>query len=157
MRAITDPTPEVHRVFTCVRENGPMTSASILTFQRELQPFERKNRRAHPRYAFVTPLRYRAAGGALHPAWKTGRTVDMSAGGILIDIPEALPVGSRLELAMDWPGLYHGKAMVLLSLTASVVRVDLRGTAVQILNHEFREVCAVVTNPRRRERNLAFK
>jgi hypothetical protein len=134
-----------------------MTSASILTFQREPQPFERKNRRAHPRYAFVTPLRYRAAAGAMHSNWKSGRSVDMSAGGILIDIPETLPVGSRLELAMDWPGLYHGKPMVLLSLTASVVRVDLRGTALRILNHQFRDVSAVATGPRRWERNLAFK
>jgi hypothetical protein len=103
------------------------------------------------------PLRYRPAGAPIYSAWKTGTTVDMSAGGILIDIPEALRVGSRLELAMDWPGLYHGKPMVLLSLTASVVRVDLRGTALLILNHEFREICAAATGPRRRERNLAFR
>jgi hypothetical protein len=52
--------------------------------------------------------------GGLNSAWKCGRTLDMSVGGILIDTPEAVQVGATLELAIDWTGLYHGKPMVCL-------------------------------------------
>jgi hypothetical protein len=76
--------------------------------------------------------------------WKHGRTVDMSAGGVLIDMAESLPAGCPLEVAMDWPDLYHGKPMVRLFLAGHVVRVDRRGTALRIVHHEFREVQAPI-------------
>jgi hypothetical protein len=40
----------------------------------------------------------------LNPVWKAGRTRDLSVDGILVDIPEALPVGSAAELVMDRTG-----------------------------------------------------
>jgi hypothetical protein len=79
----------------------------------------------------------------------------MSAGGLLIDPPEAAPVGSTLEVAIDWPGLYHGKPMVRLFLIGSVARSDGRGTALRILSHQFRDVRPVATRRRRAESNLA--
>jgi hypothetical protein len=89
-------------------------------------------------------LQYRASGSTPDSAWKRGRTLDISAGGILIDIPESMPVGSRLELVMDWPGLYHCRPMVRLFLTASVTRTaaNTNGTciALRILNHVFGDV-----------------
>jgi len=107
----------------------------------ESQPFKGKNRRTANRYTLRTPLQYRALGSAPDSAWKRGRSLDISAGGILIDIPEAMPVGSRWELVMDWPGLYHCRPMVRLFLTASVTRTaaHTNGTciALRILNHLF--------------------
>jgi hypothetical protein len=61
----------------------------------------------------------------------------MSARGIRIDIPEKMPLGSRLELSMDWPGLFHGADMVRLFLLASVTRVDGRGMVLRIQRHKF--------------------
>jgi len=106
-------------MFTVVGENEPMKTP--------------KDRRTRHRYALRLPLRYRLADGA----WRRGRTLDMSAGGILIDIAEAIPEGAELEVEMEWTGLYHG-GQVSLFLTASVARVDERGTALRILQHEFR-------------------
>jgi hypothetical protein len=114
-----------------------------------------KNRRTTNRYAVSAPVQYRTAAPTLQSVWKGGRTRDMSAGGILIDPPAAAPVGSTLELAIDWPGLYHGKPVVRLFVIGSVARVDGRGTALRILSHEFRDVRPVLTRPRRAERNLA--
>jgi hypothetical protein len=99
-------------------------------------------------------MQYRTSRGALNSGWKCGRTLDMSAGGILIDIPQTMPIASILELAMDWPGLYHGKPTVRLFLTASVARIDGRGTALCILSHEFRDVHPAVIRSERLERNL---
>jgi len=64
----------------------------------------------------------------------------MSAGGILIEISEAIPVGAKLELAMDWTGLYHGRDRMRLHLIAAAWRADGRGTALRILRHKFRYV-----------------
>jgi hypothetical protein len=100
-------------------------------------------------------MQYRTSGGGLTSAWKSGQTLDMSVGGILIDTPEGVPVGSMVELAIDWVGLYHGKPMVHLLVIGSVVRNDDRGTALRILSHEFRDVRSAVIPSRHRERNLA--
>jgi hypothetical protein len=94
-------------------------------------------RRANFRYEVRIPLRYRRAGKAPNSPWKLGRSVDMSARGIRIDIPETMPKGSRLELSMDWPGLYHGADMVRLLLVGYVTRVDGQGVALRILKHRF--------------------
>lgn len=118
------------------------------------QPFKGKNRRATNRYAVTTPLWYRAADSKLNSAWKRGRTLDMSAGGILIDIPEALAAGTNLELGMDWPGLYHGRETMRLFLTAAVTRRDGRGTALRILSHRFRDG-RPAARPRTPEKALA--
>ena len=115
-----------------------------------------KNLRASNRYAVRAPVQYRAAIPSLESVWKSGYTRDMSAGGILIDPPEAAPVGSTLELAIDWPGLYHGKPMVRLFVIGTVARVDCRGTALRILSHEFRDVRPIITRRRRAERNLVL-
>jgi len=132
-------------MLTIIRENDPMSPAPSLNM---------KNLRASNRYAVRAPMRYRAADPSRESVWKSGYTCDMSAGGILIDPPGAAPVGSTLELAIDWPGLYHGKPMVRLFVIGTVARADSRGTALSILSHEFRDVRPVVARRRREERNL---
>ena len=125
-----------------------MTSISIRKGQHESQTLRGINRRASKRYAVRTLVQYRTSGGARDSAWKCGRTLDMSVSGILIDTPEGLPVGSTVELAIDWMGLYHGKPMVRLFVIGSVVRNDGRGTALRILKHEFRDVRSAVISSR---------
>jgi len=85
-------------------------------------------------------FRYRAAG----LGWRNGATVNMSGTGILVGIPDELAVGARVEIAMDWPGVYHGAEKVRLFLLASVARVDASGTALRIHQRQF---CVVM--PRR--------
>jgi hypothetical protein len=100
-------------------------------------------------------LQYRAAGGKINAAWKSGETLDMSGDGIFIDAPAAAPVGTELELEIEWPGLSHGKAMVRLLAIGSVVRSDGLGTALRILSHRFRYNCPTAIPSGRTERNLA--
>jgi len=118
---------------------------TVFTRQRQ----QGTNRRANFRYAVRIPLRYRRAGKAPDSVWKPGRSVDMSARGIRIEIPETMPKGSRLELSMDWPGLYHGTDMVRLFLAGYVTRVDGRGVALRILKHRF--FVPAVVRPRHAE------
>ena len=62
---------------------------------------------------------------------------------MLMEIPVAMPVGTRLELSMDWTGLYHGKQKMRLVLLGWVTRVDENGTAVRFVRHQFRDVSPV--------------
>jgi hypothetical protein len=113
------------------------------------------DRRAKGRFAVETPLRYRAANSPLNAAWKHGCTLNMSAGGVLIRIPESPAVGEKLELAMDWNGLYHGREKMRLFLVAAVTRSDRRGTALRILANRFRDMSLTRVRLRRAEKKLA--
>jgi hypothetical protein len=88
-------------------------------------------------------LDYRVAGTA-HAAWKRGRTIDMSAGGILAGIGEMIPVGAALELVIAFPGTYYGRPMVRLQVSATVLRSDTCSAALRILHHQF---CGVTGRP----------
>ena len=125
-----------------------MTLVSTRIAQRKTQTSKPKDRRGASRYGVKMAFRYRAAGRAFDSSWKHGHTLNMSASGVLIDIPETKSVGSVLELAIDWPGLYHDKPMVRLFLTGSVSRIDGRSVALRILRHEFREVSVPAASTR---------
>ena len=112
-------------------------------------------RRSHRRYTLEIPLRYRAANCPLRPVWKHGRALDMSAGGILIDLPEPVAVGTKFELAMEWTGLYHGRQAMRLFLVASVTRHDGRGAALRIVSHRFRDMTPARVRIPRSDKNLA--
>lgn len=114
-----------------------------------------KNRRLATRYGVRTPFRYRVVNNKADSAWKYGKTLDMSARGILIEVPETAPMGSALEIMMDWPGLYHGKTLVRLVLIAVVTRIDARGIALRILRHQFLDIYPEAARTRRPERSLA--
>jgi PilZ domain len=132
-----------------------MTSMFTRTAQRESPAFKGKSRRASHRYTVRTPCRYRTSDGGLSSGWKSGQTLDMSVGGILIATHEAVRVGAELELEIEWLGLYHGKPKVCLFVAGCVVRNDDRGVAVRILRHQFGVVRPAVVSSGRAERNLA--
>jgi hypothetical protein len=124
--------------------------------KRKLQTSKKDDdRRATTRRAVKTPVEYRISGSTPQSGWKRGQTLDMSASGILVDIPGKVTVGSTVELGMDWPGLYYRRSTVWLLLTASVVRNDCRGTALRILRHEFRDVRPAMVGPRNLAGNRA--
>jgi hypothetical protein len=89
-----------------------MTSVFARTSPQVPSPFKGKSRWSDHRNPVRVTMQYRTSVGGLNPVWKAGRMRGLSVGGILIDIPEALPVSSTVELVMDCTGLYHGKPMV---------------------------------------------
>jgi c-di-GMP-binding flagellar brake protein YcgR len=112
-------------------------------------------RRSNRRFSFPSPVRYRAANGPLNASWKHGSGLNMSAGGILIRVPETLAVGTKLQIAMDWTGLYHGREAMRLFLVAFVTRVDSQGVALRIVSHRFRDVTPERVRIPRKDKNLA--
>ena len=70
----------------------------------------------------------------------TGRTVDVSSGGILFDAGRHLPAGLNVELSITWPVLLHNVAPMQLVAAGRIVRSEGRKVAIQTAQHEFRTV-----------------
>ena len=114
-----------------------MPSPILTALHGNTGPLNPRNRRAFNRYQVNTPLRYRPEHAGPGSVWKDGRALNMSARGILIDIPDTFPINATVELMMDWSGLYHGTSAMRLFLVATIVRVDDQGTALRIVRHQF--------------------
>jgi c-di-GMP-binding flagellar brake protein YcgR len=72
----------------------------------------------------------------------SGRTVDLSSGGILIEADRPLPVGLNLEISIAWPVLLHNVAPLQLVVAGKIVRSKGKLVAVRMVQHEFRTVGA---------------
>jgi hypothetical protein len=68
----------------------------------------------------------------------SGRTIDVSSGGVLFDATRALPVGMNVELSITWPVLLHNVAPLQLVVSGRIVRCDGSKTAIHMNQHEFR-------------------
>lgn len=79
----------------------------------------------------------------------------MSASGIPIQIPERAPAGTKIEIVMDWTGLYHNREAMRLHLIAAVTRADSAGIALRILRHRFQEAYPEIVRRRGTERKRA--
>lgn len=70
----------------------------------------------------------------------TGRTVDISSGGILIVTDRPLLPGMRLEIEVDWPLITTDEGSLKLSIQGRIVRSEENDVAlagVKILRHTF--------------------
>lgn len=95
-------------------------------------------RRAARRFPIALQLQYRAFRNAelLHEG--SGRTMNMSSGGILFHADVHLEPGLRLELSIAWPVPdERGPHMQLLG-AGEVVRIQETDAAIRIRRHEFR-------------------
>jgi c-di-GMP-binding flagellar brake protein YcgR len=96
------------------------------------------NRRRHTRYGFAADVAYKVFRNGADTSTGRGRTVDMSAGGILLQLERVPTTGSQMELSVAWPGLFQGEAQMRLLVRGPVVRREGLRTAVRIAHHEFR-------------------
>src|SRR3954471_23227042 len=62
----------------------------------------------------------------------TGRTIDLSSGGLLFDAARPLPVGLNVELSISWPALLHNVAPMQLVISGRIVRAEGSRIAVQM-------------------------
>ena len=70
----------------------------------------------------------------------TGKTLDVSSGGLLIETDRELPSGLNIELSIAWPVLLHNVAPLQLVVAGRVVRTTGQRVGVRMVQHEFRTV-----------------
>src|SRR5215472_16458390 len=81
----------------------------------------------------------------------TGKTVDVSSGGLFFETDRELPSGLNIELSIAWPVLLHNVAPLQLVVSGRVVSTTGNKVGVRMTQHEFRT--AGVSAERRNERN----
>ncbi len=95
----------------------------------------KREQRRRQRYDLVTPLVYRLRRDS---QWSgSGSTVNMNTDGILMSADRDFALGARIELSLEWTGLYHGTTRMRLLVRAIVIRSAGGFTAVRIIDHEF--------------------
>ena len=72
----------------------------------------------------------------------SGKTLDISCGGILFTTSERLQPGQLVEVAVNWPAELHGTCPLQLVATGRVVRSDNHTAAVNIDSYEFRTLAS---------------
>jgi hypothetical protein len=106
-------------------------------------------RRENRRYRVHLTIHYRVSQRGLLPYTGSGSTRDISTSGLSFRCRRVLPVGSHIELNIEWPAR-HGEAYPIeLQLTGFVVRSDSGKTAVRITSHRFRILELPVQQPYR--------
>ena len=72
-------------------------------------------------------------------AWERGHIVNMSAYGVLFDADRVFKPGTKLELAIPWPGGSSGRPTSLTAvIRGRVVRSNKHSTAIAIERYEFK-------------------
>jgi PilZ domain len=67
-----------------------------------------------------------------------GKTVNISSSGVLFTTGHLLPLGRRIELAIQWPAQLDNKCPLKLMARGRVVRFEGDRAAIEIMQHEFR-------------------
>ena len=94
-------------------------------------------RRSSRRDTITADLEYRVMCDQEVVRTGSGRTVDLSNGGILFESDEGLPVGSDIEAAIAWPVLLENEVALNLCVSGRVSRSSDGKSAIKITNHEF--------------------
>jgi hypothetical protein len=101
-------------------------------------PINGDERRLNRRYEIHLPVHFRVSQKGVVARWGSGVTRDISTSGLSFRTRKPLPVGSHIELVVDWPAKHLETEPIDLQLTGFVIRSDNGRTAVRITSHRFR-------------------
>ncbi len=95
-------------------------------------------RRARTRFSLTLEIRYAVLGCRVPEDTGSGRTVELSSGGLTFIADRPLLTGQNLAVSIDWPALLDGGVKLQLIMSGVVVRTNGTATSLQIHRHEFR-------------------
>ena len=96
------------------------------------------DRRSKVRFPLDLPVRYQTLGRSASAG--KGWVVNMSSGGLLVAYQQEVPVGSRMELNIEWPSMLDGRIPLQLVTLGRVVRCETSTFAVALARPQFRTV-----------------
>ena len=97
------------------------------------------DRRASNRLPIERDVRYKVLGGKKTVKQVgSGKTVNMSSGGVLFTTESPLPEGERVELAVSWPAQLNDTLPLKLVAMGRLVRTDETQAAISIERYEFK-------------------
>jgi c-di-GMP-binding flagellar brake protein YcgR len=105
---------------------------------RTLQAQSDRERRNKRRFQIEQEVKYKMLYGQRIAETGTGRTINISSGGVWFSTESMLTSGMPVELSMSWPVLLNDSCPMKLMIYGCVVRSNERGAAVAIERYEFR-------------------
>lgn len=97
-----------------------------------------RERRTKRRFQIEQDVRYKMLYGQRIAETGSGRTMNISSGGVWFSTEALLTSGMPIELSMMWPVLLNDSCPMKLMIYGCVVRSNERGAAVAIERYEFR-------------------
>ncbi len=95
-------------------------------------------RRKNPRFGLRLPLRYRISRKGAAAYTGSGLTLNMSAAGIAFRCRKEIPVGTHVEILVDWPTKHGDTHPLELQATGFVMRSGDGRTVVRMTAHRLR-------------------
>jgi hypothetical protein len=99
----------------------------------------RGDRRIQRRYPVALELEYKVVDGGAVVGTGTGRTGNISSGGVLFLTEAKLADGLAVELSIRWPTVSESAPFVELRMSGRIVRSDANGTALEMRRHHFQQ------------------
>ena len=109
------------------------------------------DRRVHQRYPITLEVEYKLLDGNGFQRKGVCRTINISTGGVLLDLKDSVPGTSSIELSIKWPFLLDGSIPLKLMMRGNIVRVDGNSIAVETAEHEFHTAGPYLLKKRRQQ------
>jgi hypothetical protein len=99
---------------------------------------EQRERRMKRRFEIAEEVRYKMLYGQRIAETGSGKTLNISSGGVWFTTENMLTVGMPIEVTVSWPVLLHDSCPMKLMVYGCVIRSNEKGAAVAIERYEFR-------------------
>ena len=96
------------------------------------------DRRGSNRFPLREEVRFRTLRAKSRNLQGTGKTIDMSSGGVFFTTERELPHGWLIELSVNWPARLGGVCPLQFVAVGRVIRSDGASAAVRIERYEFK-------------------
>jgi len=100
--------------------------------------FVERERRTKQRFLIEQEVRYKMLYGQRIAETGTGKTMNISSGGVWFTTESMLTTGMPVEVSMNWPVLLNESCPMKLMIYGCVIRSNEKGAAVAIERYEFR-------------------
>lgn len=108
------------------------------TLLEERTPESERERRAKRRFQVEQDVRYKMLYGQRIAETGSGKTANISSGGVWFTTESMLTTGMPVEVSMNWPVLLNESCPMKLMIYGCVIRSNEKGAAVAIERYEFR-------------------
>jgi hypothetical protein len=98
------------------------------------------DRRLQRRYPVELDLEFRIVEDDKVVSTGTGKTGNMSSGGVLFYAAEGVPTGPHVELAVRWPAVLGNAPFLELRIFGRLVRSDSQGIAMRMSRYHFEKL-----------------
>ena len=98
------------------------------------------DRRLQRRYPVELDLEFRIVEDDKVVSTGTGKTGNMSSGGVLFFAAEGVPIGRHVELAVRWPAVLGNAPFLELRIFGRLVRNDSQGIAMRMSRYHFEKL-----------------